>query len=57
MGKDADREIELRVGDKRIPLNIFAKHVIIGALLGMLGALKDVDLDQGISIRVGPTRP
>ena len=51
-----ERDIELRVGDKRVPLNIFAKQVILGALLGMLGALKDVDPAQEIRIQVGPAR-
>jgi hypothetical protein len=51
-----DRDIELRVGEARIPLNIFAKQVVLGAVLGMLGALKGVDLKQQISIQVGPAR-
>lgn len=51
-----DRDIELRVGEERIPLNIFAKQVILGGLLGMLGALKGVDLQQGIRIEVRPVR-
>lgn len=56
MERETDRDIELRVGDKRVPLNIFAKSVILGALLGMLGALKDVDPAQEIHIRVGPAK-
>jgi hypothetical protein len=53
---DVDRDIELRMGDKRIPLSIFPKQVILGTLLGLLGALKGVDLKQAISIQVGPAR-
>lgn len=56
MQRQTERDIELSVGDKRVPLNIFAKRVILGALLGMLGALKDVDPAQEIHIRVGPAR-
>ena len=52
-----DRDIELRVGEERIPLNIFAKQVILGALLGMLGALKGVDPNREISLKIGPAKP
>jgi len=51
-----ERDVELQIGGKRVPLNIFAKRVILGALLGMLDALKDVDPKQEISLKVGPAK-
>lgn len=49
-----DRDIQLRIGGERVPLNLFARKVILGGLLGMIGALKDVDPKQEIQLTVGP---
>jgi len=47
------REVELRVGEKRVPLNLFAKEIIASAVLGMVGALKGAELDKEITLRIG----
>ena len=45
-----EREIEIRVGDKRIAMNHFAKEIIKGTLVGMLKPLKHVEVDEKIQI-------
>lgn len=47
------REVELRVGDKRIALNLFAKEVITNVVLGLIGSLKGVASEREISLRIG----
>jgi len=46
------REIEVRIGDRRLGLNQFAKELIINTLTGLLGSLKHVDVEQQIVIRI-----
>jgi len=47
------REIEVRVGEKRIAMNRFAKEMIGNTLVGVLTALKNVDTDEKIQITLG----
>jgi hypothetical protein len=47
------REVELHVGSKRIPLNLFAKEIITNVMLGIVGSLKGVAPELEISLRIG----
>jgi hypothetical protein len=47
-----ERKIQIHVGGKRVALNKFAKQVLTNAITGMLSALRDVDVDQEISVTI-----
>jgi hypothetical protein len=47
------REVELHVGDKRVPLNLFAKEIITNLVVGMVGSLKGVAPEAEIRLRIG----
>ena len=49
-----NREVDLHVGDKRVPLNLFAKEIITNVVLGMVGSLKGVSPEGEITLRIGP---
>jgi hypothetical protein len=51
------REIEIVSGGKKVPLNSFAQKAVLGTLLGLLGALRDVDTRAEIRITVTPEGP
>ncbi len=51
-----EREIEIRVGEKRIAMNRFAKEMIRNTLVGMLTSLKNVDTDEKIQITLGAVK-
>lgn len=51
-----EREMEIRVGDKRIALNHFAKRIITDTLVGMLGSLKHVEPEKEITIRIAAAK-
>jgi hypothetical protein len=48
-----EREIEIRVGEKRIGLSAFPRQVLLNTLLALLGTLKGVETDKQIQIRIG----
>ena len=48
------RELEIMSGEEKVPMNDFSKRVVLGTLLGLLGALRDVDTHAEIRITVGP---
>jgi hypothetical protein len=48
-----DRDLEIRIGDKRVATNEFTRQIIISTLTGLLKPLKHVDTDQRIQITVG----
>ncbi|UCF99883.1 MAG: hypothetical protein JSV89_10195 [Spirochaetaceae bacterium] len=48
-----ERELEIRVGDRRIATNDFTKQIIISALTGLLKPLKHVDTEKNIQITIG----
>ncbi len=48
------RELEITSDGKKVPMNDFSKRVVLGTLLGLLGALRDVDPRAEIRITVGP---
>jgi hypothetical protein len=51
-----EREIEIRVGDKRIAVNQFTKEIIESTLVGMLKSLKHVEVDEKIQITLGAVK-
>ena len=51
-----EREIEIRVGDKRIAMNQFAKEIIGSTLVGMIKSLKHVEVDEKIQITLGAVK-
>jgi len=51
-----EREIEIRVGDKRIAMNRFTEEVIRSTLVGMLKSLKHVEVDEKIQITLGAVK-
>ncbi|MCK5008538.1 MAG: hypothetical protein KAR73_14195 [Spirochaetales bacterium] len=51
-----EREIEIRVGDKRIAINQFTKEIIESTLVGMLKSLKHVEVDEKIQITLGAVK-
>ena len=51
--QDMERELEIFVGERRIPTNQFATQIIIGTLTGLLKPLKHVDTDEKIRITLG----
>jgi hypothetical protein len=51
--QDMKRELEIFVGERRIPTNQFATQIIISTLTGLLKPLKHVDTEQRIRITVG----
>ena len=51
-----EREIEIRVADKRIAMNKFAKEIVKNTLEGMLKSLKHVEVEEKIQITFGEVR-
>ncbi len=48
-------DIQITAGGKKVDLNEFAERVVCSTLLGLLSALRDVDIRKEISIVVKPT--
>jgi hypothetical protein len=48
-----ERDLEIRVGDRRIATNEFARQIVISTLTGLLKPLKHVDTDEKIEITLG----
>jgi hypothetical protein len=51
-----ERDLEVRVGDKRVATNEFARQIIISTLTGLLKPLKHVDTEEKIQITIGPLK-
>jgi hypothetical protein len=51
-----ERELDLACGGKRVPLNRFARDIVVNVVLGLVRALKGADLDAEITFRVGPAK-
>ncbi|MBN1836471.1 MAG: hypothetical protein JW820_11515 [Spirochaetales bacterium] len=47
------RKVELHVGGKRIPLNLFAKEIITKVNVAVIGSLKGVAPEREIILRIG----
>lgn len=47
-----NRELEILSDGKKVPLNNFSQKVVLGTLVGLLGALRDVDPRGEIRITV-----
>jgi hypothetical protein len=44
------RELQILSGGDEVPMNGFAKKVVLNTILGLLGALHDIDPDKEIRI-------
>jgi hypothetical protein len=51
-----ERELELTCGGKRVPMNHFAREIVLNVVLGLVRALKGADTEAEITLRVGPAR-
>ena len=51
-----EREIELACAGRRVAMNRFAKEVVLNTLLGLLKALKGIDLEAEIELRIGAAK-
>jgi hypothetical protein len=51
-----DRDVSLRCGGKTVDLNDFSARVLLGTLLGLLGALRGVDTRQEITVMIDPAK-
>jgi hypothetical protein len=51
-----ERELEVLSNGQKVPMNGFAKKVVLGTLLGLLGSLHDVDPRAEIRIVVKPEK-
>ncbi len=49
-----EREIQIESGGTKVSLNSFAQRVVLGTILGLMGALHDVDVRGEIRIVVKP---
>ena len=47
-----EREISVMNGDERVDLNAFAKGIVTSTILGMLRALRGVDVEREIHITI-----
>lgn len=45
-----ERELQILSGGDEVPMNEFAKKVVLKTILGLLGALHDIDPDKEIRI-------
>ncbi len=60
-----ERELSILNGGDIVALNGFTKSIVMRTIIGMLGSLKDVDVDREIRITIsasneagdGPSRP
>ncbi|MBN2551430.1 MAG: hypothetical protein JXB06_01615 [Spirochaetales bacterium] len=48
-----DRDLEIFIGDSRVPTNQFARQVIISTITGLLKPLRNVDTNEKIQITIG----
>ena len=51
-----DRDLQILSGGKNVPLNEFARKVVLNTLLGLLGSLSDVDTSREILITLKPAQ-
>ena len=51
-----DRDLEIDCGGKRVPMNRFARAVVLNTVLGLVRSLKGVEPDAEITLRLGPAR-
>ncbi len=49
-----EREVQLTVGGKKVPLNDFVRAMVANVVLGMVRSLKKADPQDEIVLRVGP---
>jgi len=51
-----DHDLQILSGGKKVPLNEFARKVVLNTLLGLLGSLSDVDTGEEILITLKPVK-
>jgi hypothetical protein len=51
-----ERHLQILAGGKNVPLNEFARKVVLNTLLGLLGSLSDVNVDGEILITLKPVK-
>ena len=51
-----ERELDLTCGGKRVPMNRFARDIVLNVVLGLVRALKGADVEAEITLRVGPAK-
>ncbi len=51
-----EREVTLSCDGKSVPLNDFAKTVVINIVAALVGTLKKGDAEGDIQIRIGPRK-
>jgi hypothetical protein len=51
-----ERELDLACGGKRVPMNRFARDVVLNVVLALVRALKGAETDAEITLRVGPAQ-
>lgn len=49
-------DLQILSGGKNVPLNEFARKVVLNTLLGLLGSLSDVDVGGEILITLKPAK-
>ncbi len=49
-----ERSLEILSGGKKVPLNGFARKVVLNTLLGLLGSLHEVDPEAEIRVTIKP---
>jgi hypothetical protein len=51
-----EHDLLILSGGKNVPLNEFARKVVLNTLMGLLGSLSDVDLAGEIHITLKPAK-
>ena len=49
-------DLQIVSAGKKVPLNDFARKVVLNTLMGLVGSLSDVDVDAEILITVKPVK-
>jgi hypothetical protein len=51
-----ERELEIDCGGKRVPMNRFARDIVLNVVLGLVRALKGAEVDAEITLRLGAAK-
>ena len=49
-------DLQIVAAGKKVPLNEFARKVVLNTLMGLLGSLSDVDLSGEILVTLKPVK-
>jgi hypothetical protein len=50
-----ERELEILSHGEKVPLNGFAKKIVLNTLLALVGSLHETDTDAEVRIVIGPS--